>query len=187
MASTAAAQGHGRFSERTAWARNVTAPLRDFLSTETGGALVLLAATVAALVWANSPWPHSYESVWTTKLSIRLGSAGISQDLRHWVNSGLMTFFFLVIGLEAKREIDVGQLREPRRVALPFFAALFGMVIPICIFLAFNAGRPSAHGWGAAMSTDTAFMLGVLALVARGGTRLRGARSRSRSSTICSR
>ncbi|MGZ4201086.1 MAG: Na+/H+ antiporter NhaA [Thermoleophilaceae bacterium] len=173
MASTEAADGRGRFSERTAWARNVTAPLRDFLSTETGGALVLLAATVAALVWANSPWPHSYESVWTTKLSIQLGGAGISQDLRHWVNSGLMTFFFLVIGLEAKRELDVGQLREARRVALPFFAALFGMVTPICIFLAFNAGRPSAHGWGAAMSTDTAFMLGVLALVARGGTRLR--------------
>ena len=77
MASTAAAQGHGRFSGRTAWARNLAAPVRDFLSTETGGAMVLLAAMVAALVWANSPWPHSYESVWTTKLSIRLGGAGI--------------------------------------------------------------------------------------------------------------
>src|SRR4051794_7001339 len=92
---------------RTAWARNLAAPLRDFLSTETGGAVVLLGATVAALVWANSPWSDSYDSVWGTELSIRLGDAGIAMDLRHWVNEGLMTFFFLVVGLEAKRELDV--------------------------------------------------------------------------------
>src|SRR5204862_5036552 len=90
-------------SGRTAWARNLAAPVRDFLSTETGGAAVLLCAAVGALLWANSPWSSSYESVWTTKLSIRLGDAGISQDLRQWVNEGLMTFFFLVLGLEAKR------------------------------------------------------------------------------------
>ncbi len=162
-----------RFSERTAWARNLAAPLRDYLNTETGGAVALLAATVAALVWANSPWPHSYESVWTTTLSITLGSSGISQDLRHWVNEGLMTFFFLVVGLEAKRELDVGQLRERRRVAIPLVAALGGMALAVAIFLAFNAGGSGAHGWGAAMSTDTAFALGVLALVAPGGTRLR--------------
>jgi Na+/H+ antiporter NhaA len=165
--------GRSRFSERTAWARNLTAPLRDFLSTETGGALALLAATFAALLWANSPWPDSYESVWTTTLSIRLGDSGISQDLRHWVNEGLMTFFFLVVGLEAKRELDLGQLRERRRVALPLAAALGGMALPVAIYLAFNAGGSGAHGWGAAMSTDTAFALGVLALVAPGGTRLR--------------
>src|SRR2546423_9042952 len=88
---------------RTAWARNLAAPVRDFLSAETGSAVVLLCAAVAALLWANSPWSDSYESVWTTRLSIRLGSAGISMDLRHWVNQGLMTFFFLVVGLEAKR------------------------------------------------------------------------------------
>jgi Na+/H+ antiporter NhaA len=172
-AEASATDGRLRFSERTAWARNLAAPLRDFLGTETGGAVVLLGATIAALVWANSPWPDSYESVWTTKLSIRLGDAGIALDLRHWVNSGLMTFFFLVVGLEAKRELDVGQLREPRRVALPFFAAVGGMAMAVGIYLAFNAGGSGAHGWGAAMSTDTAFMLGALALVARGGTRLR--------------
>jgi Na+/H+ antiporter NhaA len=165
--------GGARFSERTAWARNLGAPLRDFLNTETGGAVALLAATLLALVWANSPWPDSYESVWTTRLSIRLGDAGISQDLRHWVNGGLMTFFFLVVGLEAKRELDVGQLRERRRIALPVVAALGGMALPVAIYLAFNAGGSGAHGWGAAMSTDTAFALGVLALVAPGGTRLR--------------
>ena len=96
------------FRDRTAWARNLAAPVRDFLSNETGSAAVLLAAAVAALVWANSPWSDSYESVWTTKLSIRLGGAAISLDLRQWVNEGLMTFFFLVVGLEARRELDMG-------------------------------------------------------------------------------
>jgi Na+/H+ antiporter NhaA len=158
---------------RTAWARNLAAPLRDFLSTETGGAVVLLGATVAALVWANSPWPDSYEDVWTTKLSIQIGDEGISQDLRHWVNNGLMTFFFLVLGLEAKRELDLGQLRERGRLTLPMVAALGGMAVPVAIYLAINAGGSGADGWGAAMSTDTAFVLGVLALVAPGGTRLR--------------
>jgi Na+/H+ antiporter NhaA len=161
------------FSGRTAWARNLAAPVRDFLQTETGGAVVLLAATALALAWANSPWPESYESVWRTELSIRLGDAAISMDLRHWVNQGLMALFFLVVGLEAKRELDVGQLRERRRLALPAIAALGGMAVPVLIYLAFNAGGPGAHGWGAAMSTDTAFALGVLALVAPGGTRLR--------------
>ena len=158
---------------RTAWALNLAAPLRDFLRTESGGAVVLLGAALAALVWANSPWPDSYESVWTTTLSIRLGDAGISQDLRQWVNEGLRTFFFLVLGLEAKRELDLGQLRERRRITLPLSAALGGMALPVLIFLAFNAGGSGADGWGAAMSTDTAFALGVLALVAPGGTRLR--------------
>ena len=158
---------------RTAWARNVAAPLRDFLSTETGGAVVLLGVTVAAMVWANSPWSDSYESVWTTDLAVRLGDSGIAMDLREWVNKGLMTFFFLVVGLEARRELDMGQLRERRRQAALAVIALGGMAATVLIYLAFNAGGPGAHGWGAAMSTDTAFALGVLALVAPGGTRLR--------------
>ena len=106
-------------------------------------------------------------------LDPRSAAEGISLDLRHWVNEGLMTFFFLVVGLEAKRELDTGELRERRRIAIPVVAALGGMAVPIAIFLAFNAGGAGAHGWGAAMSTDTAFALGVLALVAPGGTRLR--------------
>jgi len=154
------------YAGRTAWARNLAAPVRDFLSTETGGAMVLLGATIAALVWANSPWPDSYESVWTTKLAITIGGGdhGITTDLRHWVNEGLMTFFFLVVGLEAKRELDLGELRERRRLAIPAFAAIGGMVVPVAIYLAFNASGPGAHGWGAAMSTDTAFALGALEL-----------------------
>jgi Na+/H+ antiporter NhaA len=160
-------------SGRTAWARNVAAPVRDFLSTETGGAVVLLAATLAALIWANSPWSDSYDSVWHTELAIRLGDSGITMDLREWVNQGLMTFFFLVVGLEAKRELGQGQLRERPRLAALTLMALGGMGTAVAIYLAFNAGGSGADGWGAAMSTDTAFALGVLALVARGGTRLR--------------
>jgi Na+/H+ antiporter NhaA len=159
--------------ERTAWARNLAAPVRDYLGTETGGAAVLLGAIALALLWANSPWSDSYETLWNTKLSFQLGGASISQDLRHWVNDGLMTFFFLVAGLEARREIDMGQLRERRRIALPALAALGGAGAAIAIYLALNAGRTGGHGWGVAMSTDTAFALGVLALVAPGGTRLR--------------
>jgi Na+/H+ antiporter NhaA len=163
----------GLLTGRTAWARNLAAPVRDFLNTETGSAVVLLAATGAALAWANSPWSDSYESVWTTDLSIRLGDDAVSLDLRNWVNEGLMAFFFLVVGLEAKRELDVGAMRERRRVAIPLAAAVGGMALPVVIFLAFNAGGSGADGWAAAMSTDTAFALGLLALVAPGGTRLR--------------
>src|SRR5215207_10135773 len=161
-------------SGRTAWARNLAAPVRDFLGNETGSAVVLLAATVVALLWANSPsGSDSYEDVWTTVMSITVGDSGISLDLRHWVNQGLMTFFFLVVGLEAKRELDMGELRDRRRLGIPVMAAIGGMVLPVLIYLAFNAGGSGAHGWGAAMSTDTAFALGVLALVAPRGTRLR--------------
>src|SRR3954469_18161928 len=161
------------FRGHTAWARNLAAPLRDFLNTETGGAVALLAATVAALVWANSPWSDSYESLWGTELSIRLGDAAIAMDLREWVNEGLMTFFFLVVGLEAKRELAIGQLRERRRLAALAVMSVVAMATAVGIYLALNAGGDGAHGWGAAMSTDTAFVLGVLALVAPNGTRLR--------------
>ncbi|HEY0343321.1 MAG TPA: Na+/H+ antiporter NhaA [Solirubrobacteraceae bacterium] len=171
--STSTATPPAALSGRTAWARNLAAPVRDFLRTETGGAIVLLGATVVALLWANSPWPGSYDDVWATRLSLSLGDAGISMDLQHWVNEGLMTFFFLVVGLEAKRELDIGQLRERRRIAIPAFAALGGMAVPVLIYLAFNGGGADARGWAAAMSTDTAFALGLLALVAPGGTRLR--------------
>ncbi len=153
-----------RFSGRTAWARNLETPLRAFLRTESGSAAVLLGAALAALAWVNLD-SASYESVWHTRLSIRVGSSGVSLDLRHWLNAGLMTFFFFVIGLEARREFDLGELRERRRFALPLLAGLGGVAIPIAIYLAVNAGKPSAHGWGTAMSTDTAFALGMLALV----------------------
>jgi Na+/H+ antiporter NhaA len=157
-------EGTSRFSGKTAWARSAQTPLRNFLHTETGGAAVLLAATVAALAWANVD-AASYHRVWSTMLSIRLADWGVALDLRDWVNSGLMTLFFLVVGLEARREFDLGELRERRRFALPLVAGVAGMAGAIGIYLAFNAGSSSAEGWGIAMSTDTAFALGLLALV----------------------
>ena len=124
----------------------------------------MLAAAVAALVWVNVD-ASSYDSLWGTTLSIDLGDAGVALDLRHWVNSGLMTFFFFVVGLEARREFDLGELRERQRFALPLLAGIGGMAVAVAIYLAFNLGRSSAAGWGIAMSTDTAFALGLLALV----------------------
>ncbi|HEY3183957.1 MAG TPA: Na+/H+ antiporter NhaA [Gaiellaceae bacterium] len=139
-------------------------PLRAFLRTETGGAAALVGATAAGLVWANVDH-SSYDALWRTTLSIELGGGSVALDLRDWVNSGLMTFFFFVVGLEARRELDLGELRERRRVVLPILAAFGGMALAVAIFVAFNAGHSSVHGWGVAMSTDTALALGVLALV----------------------
>src|SRR4051794_4272825 len=141
------------------------------MRTETGGAIVLLVATVVALAWANSPWWGSYEDVWTTPLAITLGHSGIAMDLRHWINQGLMTFFFLVVGLEAKRELDVGELRDRGRITVPVAAAVGGAAMPVLIYLAVNHGGDGAGAWGAAMSTDTAFALGALGLLAPQATR----------------
>jgi Na+/H+ antiporter NhaA len=137
------------------------------LRTETGSSAVLLAAALGALAWTNID-SSGYAAVWQTELSIRVGTTGVADSLHGWVNSGLMAFFFLVVGLEARREFDMGELRERRRLALPFVVGAGGMIVPIATYLAVNTGRPSASGWGAAMSTDTAFALGLLALVGRG-------------------
>lgn len=141
--------------------------LRTFLKTEAGGAVVLLAATIAALVWANSPWGAGYDALWTTAIGITAGPFSLSHDLGHWINDGLMTLFFLLIGLEIRREFDMGEFRERRRVAVPVFAALGGMVLPVLIFLTMNPGGDAARGWAMVMATDTAFAVGVLALVGR--------------------
>jgi Na+/H+ antiporter NhaA len=164
---------NGSPTGRTAWARNLASPVRDFLGAEEGGAAVLVAAVVLALAWANVS-PESYQSVWSTRLALSLGDHVLATDLRGWVDQGLMTFFFLVVGLEAKRELDLGELRERQRLAIPVMAALGGMACAVAIYLAINAGGDGAHGWGVAISTDTALALGALSLVApRGATRLR--------------
>jgi Na+/H+ antiporter NhaA len=152
---------------RTTWSRKMAVPLRDFLRTESGSAGVLVAAIVVALAWANID-AASYDAVLRTEFSVRLGDMGVSLDLHDWVNSGLMTLFFLVVGLEARREFDLGDLRERRRFVLPAAAGIVGLIIPAAIFLAVNRGGPGAHGWGVAMSTDTALALGLLALLGRG-------------------
>src|SRR5205085_7931772 len=125
-----------------------------------------VSAVVVALVWANLD-VSSYESLWHTELELRLGDAHLGMDLREWVNSGLMTFFFLVVGLEARREFDLGDLRERRRFVLPLLGGLLGMVVPVLIYLAVNAGGSGSRGWGVAMSTDTALALGLLAVLGR--------------------
>jgi Na+/H+ antiporter NhaA len=152
---------------RTAWARNLAAPIRGFLYAETGGAVVLAVAAVAALSWANIA-PHSYESAWSTRLALTIGSHSLATDLRGWVNEGLMTLFFLVVGLEAKREMDLGELRERARLAVPVCCSLGGMAGAVLVYLLINGGGDGAAGWGAAISTDTALALGVLALLTRG-------------------
>ena len=160
-------------STRTAWLQRDTA-LRRFLQTETASAALLLGAAVGALIWANAD-TSSYDRVWQTRLSVHIGQAALSMDLRGWINSGLMSFFFLVVGLEARREFDIGEFRERPRIILPVLAGLGGMVGAIGLYLAINAGRTSAHGWGVSMSTDTAFALGLLALLGRHAPeRLRG-------------
>src|SRR5215469_10344781 len=154
---------------RTLWRPLRKTALRQFLQTETGSAAILTGAVLAALVWANVS-SSTYQQVWGTELAARVGAHGISMDLRTFVNSGLMTLFFLVVGLEARREWDMGELRIRNRLVLPLLAGLGGILVPIAIFFAFNAGRPTAHGWGAATNTDTAFALGALAIA--GGSRL---------------
>ena len=154
----------GPMSGRTARRPGSWTPARAFVRIKSTSAVALLAAALAALVWVNVD-ASSYETVWRTELSVRFGRWDVTQNLRGWVNNGLMTFFFLVVGLEARREFDMGELRDRRRLALPLLAGLSGLAVPVAIYLAVNAGRPSAHGWATAMSTDTAFALGMLALV----------------------
>src|ERR687890_2880423 len=135
------------FSGRTIWIRKLQTPLREFLRTETGGASVLLFAAIAALVWVNVD-ASSYDALWETTLSIDLGGAGVALDLRHWVNSGLMTFFFFVLGLEARREVDLGELRERRRFALPLLAGIGGGGTAGAPYLPLHKGRFSPPRWG---------------------------------------
>jgi Na+:H+ antiporter, NhaA family len=145
-------------------AARLARPLREFLDTEVAGGIVLLGAVVVAILWANSPWRETYEALWGTGLRIGLGEYLLEDDLRHWVNDGLMAIFFFVVGLEIKRELVEGELNSARSAALPAMAALGGMIVPAVIFLAVNTGE-AARGWGIPMATDIAFALGALALL----------------------
>lgn len=143
-------------------------PIRRFLATETSGARLLFAATLVALVWANSPWHESYERVWDATIALGGGPVRVARDARHWINDVLMTLFFLVVGLEIKRELASGELSSPRKALLPVLAALGGMVLPAALFLAVTAGTDAAGGWGIPMATDVAFAVGALAAFGRG-------------------
>ena len=145
--------------------RRVLRPVDRFLRLEVASGALLMAAALVALAWANGPWHHAYEQLWHTELGLELGPWAIRHDLHHWVNDGLMAIFFAVVGLEIKRELVHGQLRDRRAAALPAIAALGGMVVPALVYVLLNAGAPGASGWGIPMATDIAFAIGVLALV----------------------
>ena len=147
--------------------RRMVRPLQEFLQESTASAVLLVIAALMALIWVNSPIGDSYDRLWSTTFTLGSGRWAVSHDLRHWVNDGLMALFFLVVGLEIKREFLSGELRDRRAAALPVIAAVGGMLVPALIYLAINAGGDGARGWGIAMPTDIAFTLGILALAAR--------------------
>jgi NhaA family Na+:H+ antiporter len=140
-------------------------PLQEFLETATSGAILLFVAVVAALLWANSPWKDAYHELWLTRVTVGVGGWAIDKDLRFWIDDGLMTLFFLLVGLEIKREVVSGELRDPRAATIPVLAAIGGMIVPALVYVAV-AGRAAPGGWGIPMATDIAFALGVLTLAA---------------------
>ncbi len=146
-------------------ARNLGRPVMRFLHIEAAGGILLLAGTVVALTWANSPWSASYRDLWATEIAVDVGGHLVAEDLRHWVNDGLMALFFFVVGLEIKQELVTGHLSRLREALLPAVAALGGMVVPALIYAAINIGGDGSAGWGIPMATDIAFALGVLALL----------------------
>ena len=146
-------------------ARRLVLPAQRFVHTEVSSGIVLLAAAVAALLWANSRWAGSYEALWNVEASLRVGRLAIEHALRDWVNDALMVVFFFVVGLEVKREFMRGELSDWQRASLPIVSAVGGMIIPATLYMAFNYAQPTARGWGIPMATDIAFALGVLALL----------------------
>ncbi|XSG81104.1 MAG: Na+/H+ antiporter NhaA [Methyloligella sp. ZOD6] len=141
-----------------------TRPFARFVRIEAAAGILLLVATFFALILANSPLSEPFLGFWKTSIGFHLGPLDFSRSLRHWINDGLITFFFFVVALELKREVILGELRNPRIAALPFAGALGGMVLPACLYLMLINGQPGMHGWGTVMATDTAFVIGCLAL-----------------------
>ena len=140
-------------------------PIRRFLHVEAASGAVLLAATVAALALANSPWSHGFLEFWELPVGFQIGGFEFRHSLHHLINDGLMAIFFFVIGLEVKREIVLGELRDMKRAALPIVAAVGGMVVPAAIYLLFQMGQPGQRGWGIPMATDIAFVVGCMAVL----------------------
>ena len=143
----------------------LTNPFVRFLHIESAGGAILLVFTVAALVLSNSPWANVFEHVWETPVGLQVGPLEFGRSLREWINDGMMTLFFFLVALELKRELVLGELKKPRMAALSIAAALGGMVVPAAIYLLLQSGQPGQHGWGTVMATDTAFVIGCLALL----------------------
>ena len=142
----------------------LTRPFQVFAAHKFSGAVLLLAATVVAVAWANSPWAEFYHHWLQMELALSIGPFGLNKSVSHWINDGLMGIFFFVVGLEIKRELLAGELAGPRKAALPVLAAVGGMVVPALVYVAFNGGGAFARGWGIPMATDIAFALGILAV-----------------------
>ncbi|RPJ17102.1 MAG: sodium:proton antiporter, partial [Chloroflexi bacterium] len=142
-------------------------PLQEFLHQEASSGILLLAATILALLWANSSWSESYYLFWENELTFGYGGFELSESLLHWINDGLMAIFFFVVGLESKREVLIGELASFRQAILPVAAAIGGMLFPALIYTAFNYNGAGSLGWGIPMATDIAFALGVLALLGK--------------------
>ncbi len=140
-------------------------PFQQFVETGSIGGIILLATTAVALVWANSPWAESYEHLWEQKLAIGPVGRQLELSLHHWINDALMAVFFLLVGLEIKRELMVGELASPRQAALPIMGALGGMLVPALLYAMLNSGGPGSSGWGIPMATDIAFALGIITLL----------------------
>ncbi len=143
----------------------LTRPFVRFLHIESAGGAILLLFTVLALVLSNSPWADAFEHAWETQVGLHVGSVELARSLREWINDGLMTLFFFLVALELKRELILGELKKPRMAALSIAAALGGMIVPATIYLALQSGQPGQDGWGTVMATDTAFVIGCLALL----------------------
>jgi NhaA family Na+:H+ antiporter len=154
-------------NQRRSAVRRVVQPIQEFINTEVFSGAVLLAAAVAAIVWANSPFKDQYADLFGTRITIDAALFRIDEDLRHWINDALMAIFFFVVGLEIKREFLRGELQGVQSAALPTIAAFGGMIVPALIYTAFNAGGAGGDGWGIPMATDIAFALGILALLGR--------------------
>lgn len=152
-------------SRRRQFSAQLSGPLRRYLATESGSATILVIATVVALAWSNSPWSQTYEAIWATDASLRIGTFGIEMDLAHWINDGLMAVFFFVVGMEVRRDLAIGELTDRRRVLLPVIAGVGGMIVPVILYLLIAPSGEAAGGWGIVIGTDTAFLLGALALV----------------------
>ncbi len=150
---------------RSTPAMRIVAPLARFLEIESASGIILLACTAAALALANSPWAGAWNSFWHTEARLTVGTWMLAGSLGHWVNDGLMTVFFFVVGLEIKRELVDGELRSMKKAALPIMGALGGMIVPAAMFLLLVRGGDGLRGWGIPMATDIAFAVGVLALL----------------------
>src|SRR5215469_13939524 len=140
----------------------ITSPFVRFARMEAAGGIVLLASTIAALIWSNSPWAHSYHQLLETKVTVGFGSFVVTENRHHWINDGLMSLFFFLVGLEIKREFLIGELSSLRRAAFPFIAALGGLVVPAIIYISIAPGAQFSRGWAIPISTDIAFTLGLL-------------------------